>query len=134
MPLISDDGRSAHVDPRDGRLKDSGDFAKDTRDFAGESRERRSPRERREPVERTPQAIQQNANNSDPSAALSSVSKSLTGDALKLGFGTALGCAAAAVPVPVVQEVGLATCVFGGIAAAGTALTAHMLEPQESKK
>lgn len=139
MPLDSGDGRRAFVDPRDGKLKDSRDFAKDPKDFSRETAERKEhsrEQEYREPVYRKEPSepkVSTNASSSDSNAVLNSVTKSLTGDALKLGFVAALGCSAAAVPIPIVQEIGLGVCVFGGIAAAGTAVVANELEPRQPK-
>lgn len=76
MPFTSDDGtgREARVDPRDGNLKDTRDFAKDPKDFARESAERqeslRDRGERETYVERTEPRVEVRVEPREPKSTL----------------------------------------------------------------
>lgn len=132
MPLISDDGtgREARVDPRDGCLKDTRDFAKDPRDFARERAERqeRSSDRRVEPGERDRVELREHK---DPEKTFNVCAHQ---PALEVGVdraavGTAMLCFAAGVQ-GLANPVTNAGCAAGGVVtglgyAANNALLRH---------
>lgn len=147
MPFTSDDGtgRQARFE-RDGSISSWGGREGFER-LTPEPRERKEPREteyreiERREVDRKeltghskPEKIL-SSSNSDPNVVLKNLSQSMTGKSLVLGGATALGCIVGELsPEPLSKAAGVGVCLMGSVAAAGTALSAHKLEPKEPQK